>query len=137
MGKSGLTKLLVGSVESRVRDDRSRSFGALEHLQKARIDELIERMVEDGLLEKVYQQGASRDFNALRVGALGATATDEMLESYATPVRARSTGRATEPVGGSIEDDELDPEDVPLYERLAAWRRGQASEQGVSAFIVA
>jgi ATP-dependent DNA helicase RecQ len=135
MGKTGLTKLLVGSVESRVRDDRSSSFGALEHLPKARIEELIDRMVEDGLLER----DLSHEFKVIRLTRLGGATTDEMLEEYATPVRvaAALTPSSRRQGDQDGEEDELDEEGAVLYERLVAWRRQQASTQGISAFIVA
>jgi ATP-dependent DNA helicase RecQ len=138
MGKTGLTKLLIGSIESRVRDDRSSSFGALAHLPKARIDELIDRMVKDGLLEKVHQQGASRDFNAIRLASFGDSVTDEMLEAYATPVRSRSS--PTSPSGATPAADgliELGPLDEALYDRLVAWRRQRASEAAMPPYVIA
>jgi ATP-dependent DNA helicase RecQ len=138
MGKTGLTKLLVGSIESRVRDDRSNSFGVLEHLPKSRVDGLIDRMVEDGLLER----DLNHEFKLISVTPLGESATLEMLEAYATPVRA---ARAAAPLGTrnpdgktrSTEDVEFTAEDAALYERLAIWRRGQARDEGVSAYVVA
>jgi ATP-dependent DNA helicase RecQ len=135
MGKTGLTKLLIGSVESRLRADRSPSFGALAHLKKGRIEELIDRMVEDGLLTR----DLNHEFKVITLSRLGATVTDDLLEEYATPVRAAVL--ASPPKPGSVpstgDQEPLDEVGGALYERLVAWRRQQASTQGVSAFIVA
>jgi ATP-dependent DNA helicase RecQ len=138
MGKTGLTKLLVGSIESRVRGDRSESFGVLEHLPKSRVDGLIDRMVEDGLLER----DLNHEFKVIRVTPIGAAATPELLEAYATPVRAVRvpvplSTRGSEGNARAAEDVEFTDEDKALYERLVAWRRGQAREEGVPIYVVA
>ena len=76
MGKTGLTRLLSGSVESSVRDDRSAQFGALRDVSPGKIGGLIDQLIGDGFLLRdlnheykiitVTGQGASADLDALR-----------------------------------------------------------------------
>ncbi|MCC6315959.1 MAG: RecQ family ATP-dependent DNA helicase [Thermomicrobiales bacterium] len=48
VGKTGLTRLLEGSVTSRIQADRSRHFGALADLSKSRIEGIVDDLVEAG-----------------------------------------------------------------------------------------
>ena len=126
MGKTGLTKLLVGSVESRVRADRSASFAALEGVPKGKVDALIDRLVEDGFLHR----DQNHEFKLVTVTERGGTATVEDLGAYAAP--GRSTAVASLP-----DDVDLDPDGVALLERLHAWRRERAVRDAVPPYVVA
>ena len=76
MGKTGLTKLLNGSVESSVRDDRSASFGAMKDVSPSKVGNLIDQLVSDGFLLRdlnheyklisITGRGASAGLDALR-----------------------------------------------------------------------
>jgi ATP-dependent DNA helicase RecQ len=76
MGKTGLTRLLNGSIESSVRDDRSGQFGALKDVSPGKVGSLIDQLIGDGFLFRdlnheyklisVTGQGASADLAALR-----------------------------------------------------------------------
>ncbi|MFT4038117.1 MAG: RecQ family zinc-binding domain-containing protein, partial [Thermomicrobiales bacterium] len=68
LGKTGLTRLLEGSVQSRIQADRSPYFGALEDLQKSKIEGAIDDLVGGGLLET----DRSREFPVLRLTERGA-----------------------------------------------------------------
>ena len=50
LGKTGLVRLLEGSIQSRIQGDRSPFFGALADLRKARIEDAIDNLVADGSL---------------------------------------------------------------------------------------
>jgi superfamily II DNA helicase RecQ len=63
VAKTGLTRLLEGSVQSRIQADRSRFFGALSDLQKSKIEAMIDGLVASGQL--VYDR--SRDFPVLKL----------------------------------------------------------------------
>lgn len=52
MGKTGLAKLLTGSVESRVRADRTPAFGLLAGLTRSKVEGLIDRLVAEGYLDR-------------------------------------------------------------------------------------
>ena len=68
LGKTGLTRLLEGSVQSRIQADRSPFFGALADLQKSKIDGAIDDLVSSGVL--AYDR--SREFPVLRITERGA-----------------------------------------------------------------
>ncbi|MCA9864507.1 MAG: hypothetical protein KC432_15845, partial [Thermomicrobiales bacterium] len=68
LGKTGLTRLLEGSVQSRIQADRSPFFGALADLQKSKIDGAIDDLVANGAL--VYDR--TREFPVLRLTEQGA-----------------------------------------------------------------
>jgi ATP-dependent DNA helicase RecQ len=67
VGKTGLTRLLEGSIQSRIQGDRSPYFGALGDLQKSKIDGLIDTLVAEGALT----HDRSREFPVLRITAEG------------------------------------------------------------------
>ncbi len=76
LGKPGLTKLLLGSVESSVRDDRSASFGVMKDVSPGKVGNLIDQLISDGFLFRdlnheyklisVTGRGTSADLDALR-----------------------------------------------------------------------
>lgn len=67
VGKTGLVRLLEGSIQSRIQGDRSRFFGALADLQKSKIEAMIDGLVDDDQL--VYDRG--REFPVLRLTSAG------------------------------------------------------------------
>jgi ATP-dependent DNA helicase RecQ len=67
VGKTGLVRLLEGSIQSRIQGDRSPYFGALGDLQKSKIEAMIDMLVDGGDL--VYDR--SRDFPVLRLTTEG------------------------------------------------------------------
>ena len=81
MGKTGLTRLLVGSVESSVRDDRSASFGALHDLSTGKIGQLIDQMVDEGFLFR----DLNHDFKIITTTPKGASATHDALIAAGYP----------------------------------------------------
>ena len=81
MGKTGLTRLLAGSVESSVRDDRSASFGALQDLSTGKIGQLIDQLVDEGFLFR----DLNHDFKIITATPKGASATYESLVAAGYP----------------------------------------------------
>jgi hypothetical protein len=67
VGKTGLVRLLEGSIQSRIQADRSQYFGALGDLQKSKIEAMIDGLVQENLL--VYDR--SREYPVLRLTAEG------------------------------------------------------------------
>jgi ATP-dependent DNA helicase RecQ len=67
VGKTGLTRLLEGSIQSRIQADRSPFFAALGDLQKSKIDAVINALVDEGAL--TYDR--SRQFPVLRLTERG------------------------------------------------------------------
>lgn len=74
LGKTGLTRLLEGSVQSRIQADRSPFFGALADLQKSKIEGAIDELVANGTL--AYDR--SREFPVLRITERGAVRLQDM-----------------------------------------------------------
>jgi ATP-dependent DNA helicase RecQ len=74
LGKTGLTRLLEGSVQSRIQADRSPFFGALTDLQKSKIEGAIDELVANGTL--AYDR--SREFPVLRMTERGAVRLQDM-----------------------------------------------------------
>jgi ATP-dependent DNA helicase RecQ len=134
-----LTKLLLGSVESRVRADRSPAFGALAGLPKGKVEGLIDRLVEDGYLHR----DLNHEYKIVTLTEQGAAATADDLEAYEarprrTAVRGSDPGRGADTaLGESADTDELDADDHALFERLRAWRRERATQDGLSPAYVA
>jgi ATP-dependent DNA helicase RecQ len=126
VGKTGLVRLLEGSIQSRIQADRSASFGALADVQKSRIDALIDRLVEDGFLHR----DLNHEYKLIRLTAQGAAATPDDLSAF---------NEASPMAMPAIETDDLDlsPEDTALLQRLQEWRRDRADRDGVPAYVVA
>ncbi|MBX0327118.1 RecQ family ATP-dependent DNA helicase [Oscillochloris sp. ZM17-4] len=55
MGRSGLARVLKGAASSPVEPERCPEFGALRHLAQSAIDDLVERLVADGYIQRDEQ----------------------------------------------------------------------------------
>jgi ATP-dependent DNA helicase RecQ len=133
MGKAGLTKLLLGSVESRVRADRSPAFGALTGVRKSKVEGLLDRLVEDEFLER----DLNHEFRVIRLTARGAAATLDDLGAYDERPPQRRTTQPTGGATGDAETTELSAADAALLERLSTWRRERASREALPPYIIA
>src|SRR5690606_32107474 len=126
----------TGSVESRIRADRSDAFGALRDVPKSKVQALIERLVADGFLAR----DARRDLPVLQLTERGAQATATDLASVVSGMAPRATSRsapATRQVSTAAEETELSDADQALLNRLVAWRRETANAEGVPPYVVA
>jgi len=125
MGKPGLTKLLIGSAESKVRDDRSEHFGALKHLTPHAVGTIIDELIEHGYLEFYMKE----EYRLIGVTAKGRNARSVELPGSRIERRAQL---AQVP-------DELDPnsEEGQRYARLTAWRREQMQQEQKPAYVIA
>jgi ATP-dependent DNA helicase RecQ len=134
MGRTGLAKLLTGSVESRVRGDRSRAFGALAGTPRSRVEGLIDRLVADGFLER----DLDHEFKVISLSRRGAEATAADLAAYE---QAPPTSRGSKSSGrlnlSSIDAADLTPNDQILLERLYVWRREKAAAEAVPPYVIA
>ncbi len=81
MGKTGLTRLLSGSVESSVRDDRSAQFGALEDVSTNKIGSLLDQLCEDGFLFR----DLNHEYKVISITGKGATADARTLAGAGYP----------------------------------------------------
>ena len=126
VGKTGLVNLLLGSVESSIRPDRSAAFGALEHRTKNAIGKTVDRLVETGYLER----DMDHEYKPITLTRKGRGADAESLSADAFP-GGRPPASATDT--GAIPAD-VDPD---LLAALKQWRGDQSRERGVAAFIIA
>lgn len=124
LGKSGLIRLLEGSIQSRIQGDRSAYFGALEEVQKSKIDALIDRLVDDGFLIR----DLNHEFKLLSLSREGAGAGANDLGEY------EQTPRVSISAEGEFE---LDGDERTLLARLQEWRRDRAARDGVPPYVVA
>ena len=145
VGKSGLTKVLAGSITASVKEDRNPRFGALGGLSQGRIDALIERLIADDFV--VRGEG---EYRPLSLTPRGEAADAGALAAYAAPSAAPSvarsgaalakltTGTARALGDESAEDGAaLDGAQAALLERLRAWRSAEARERAVPPYIIA
>jgi ATP-dependent DNA helicase RecQ len=139
MGKTGIIKILAGSVESRVRADRTATFGRLKDLSRGRIDGMIDSLVNDGFLFR----DMDHEYKIITLTDRGAHAGDGDLAAYetkASPARSASSGAASRSSGqtGSGDDDlQLDPAGEALLLRLQEWRSRRASADGMPSYVIA
>ena len=111
LGQNGLAAMLAGSVSAPPSGRRNQSFGALGAARPAAIKRWLNALLESGHLERYESDDG---FPLLR---LARTDAPPRLE-------APAAGRAPA------------EEDRALYERLRAWRRAEAAEAGVPAYVV-
>lgn len=127
LGKPGLTKFLLGSVESRVRADRSPSFGRLAGVRKGTLERLLDKLVEHGFLEFFMD----REYKLLRLTEQGRRAGADDLAAFDARRGASQTSAA-----GTAESA-ASPEAEDLFNRLREWRRARAIQDAVPPYVVA
>ncbi|HET8627839.1 MAG TPA: HRDC domain-containing protein [Thermomicrobiales bacterium] len=145
VGKSGLTKVLAGSITAAVKGDRAPQFGALEAFPQTRIGGLIERLIED---DYIHRDEAS-EYRLLSLTDAGRAATLGDLAGYDAPTspsrQPAASARLTTgarlldgfaPPDGP-DEHEWTPDELALLDHLKAWRTEQAHERGVPAYVVA
>lgn len=124
-GKTGLVRLLEGSIQSRIQADRSPAFGALADLQKSKIEALIDRLVDDGFLYR----DLDHEYKLIRLTAKGRSAgPDDFVDDLQGDDRPPPTG---------TEGLDLGPDENALLARLQEWRRERAARDAVPAYVVA
>ncbi|MFN8559080.1 MAG: HRDC domain-containing protein [Dehalococcoidia bacterium] len=122
MGRTGVCRVLKGSIKSPVQADRSRQFGALAAMAEAAIEREIERMVDAGWL--VRDDSEYRRLSVTPAGFAKPPAP------WPPPQAAPDASAAPAGVG----DD--DPATIDRFERLRAWRATTAREAGLPAYTV-
>ncbi|HEV2109364.1 MAG TPA: HRDC domain-containing protein, partial [Thermomicrobiales bacterium] len=120
VGKTGLVRLLLGSVESRIRADRSPSFGCLSDVKKARVEALVDRLIEGAFLHR----DLDHEYKLISLTPRGASASLDDLAAYGPDALQRE-----DPRSASV--------DQALLERLTAWRRQRSADDQVPPYVVA
>ncbi|MFL5759207.1 MAG: RecQ family ATP-dependent DNA helicase [Thermomicrobiales bacterium] len=132
LGKPGLVSLLLGSMESRIRPDRSASFGVLKDVQKSKVEQLVDRLAEEGYLFR----DMDHDYKLISLTKQGSEATVADLAAFNATVSA-STGINRKTGKPEIDLSDLSPADADLCQRLFEWRRARASTDAVPPYVVA
>ena len=119
VGRRSLVWLFSGSPESRLRRDDVPAFGALSSLGPARIERLIDQLIESELLEFVMKD----EYRLVRVTERGKKPSAEDLTIL--------------PEGGQrSESRAFSPEERAAYDALISWRATLASELKKPAYVI-
>jgi ATP-dependent DNA helicase RecQ len=139
VGKKGLARLLAGSIQSPIGPERSTAFGALDHLSLTRIEQLIELLVDHGLLHR----DEASEYRLLSLTDQGEQIdAADLVTMMPRPASPRSTERATahassgRPLTDGNEVEDWDADQRALFERLRRWRTETADAAGVPAYVV-
>ena len=120
MGRTKLVYLLVGSSQSTLNADRCATWGMLGGYSQNTVTDMIEALVQHGLLERTSDE--------LPVLVLSAAGHSALLKPANLPDLAPAPSTST--VVTMFDTDD------PLYLALAHWRRSEAEEQGMPLYIV-
>ncbi|TXG87594.1 MAG: RecQ family ATP-dependent DNA helicase [Thermomicrobiales bacterium] len=125
MGKPGLTRLLIGSEESKVRSDRSEHFGALKRLTPHAIGTLVDELIEHDYLGYFQKD----EYRLIEMTSKGRNARSVELPGSRIERRAKL----------SAMPDAFDPysDEGKRYSRLAEWRKRQGQTEGKALFVIA
>jgi ATP-dependent DNA helicase RecQ len=140
MGRSGIAKVLKGSVGAAVQEDRSRHFGALAALTGSQIEREIDRMVEAGYLGREERTGRDgREYFVLSVTPAGFAKPPAPWPPPRPAGRAAPSTRREHTDTSRPELATLDQDDPVVEERLAMlkeWRREQLRGTSLPAYTV-
>jgi ATP-dependent DNA helicase RecQ len=130
LGKSGLSRVLKGSIASSVGADRCPEYGALAYLSLNAIGQQIEHLIAEGYLSR----DEGHEFRLIALTEKGKKALHDpslLPDVLLAPTDRRQKGKAEK---RDIADDaQVDEE---LWQRLRAWRREQARAQEMPAFAI-
>lgn len=132
VGRSGLARVLTGSLRSPVTADKARHFGQMKSLGESGVMGYIDDLLEDGRLRQYERQG----YNVLAPTVRGRTQSELWLAEH--PELAEY-GEA--PV---IDEDATEEEVLPaegdkytaLQKALWLWRRNCAAQQGQPPYVI-
>lgn len=131
VGRSGLARILGGSLRAPVTADKARHFGTLKALGEATITNYIDDLLEDSRLRQYERQG----YSVLAATVRGRAEAELWLVEH--PELA-AYGEA-QPVEESNEEEALPSEGdkyTALQKALWLWRRRCAAEQGQPPYVV-
>ena len=131
LGKTGLVRVLRGSVQAAVQADRCRHFGALQGLPISHVEREVERLVEAGYLER-----DPGEFRILRLTDLGRHKEPEPPPPEPVEVSAARGNRPRRAASGPADELPWDDQAEDIFERLRSWRRIAAERQGVPPYVI-
>jgi ATP-dependent DNA helicase RecQ len=131
VGRSGLARILSGSLRAPVTADKARHFGMLKALGESTITTYIDDLLEDSRLRQYERQGYSVLAATVRGRAQAELwlAEHPELAAYAEAI----------PVEETAESEELPSEGdkyTALQKALWLWRRRCAAEQGQPPYVI-
>jgi ATP-dependent DNA helicase RecQ len=138
-GKTGLVRILIGSVAASVGADRTHYHGALRGMTASSVERVVDRLLAEGYLTRSNAQTRDgREYAALGLTSLGRAGPpdwDRLVAPAAATSReqAGTAGRARAAPPGLVVGGEPDPD---RFERLRAWRRQEAATAQVAPFMV-
>ncbi len=131
VGRSGLARILAGSLRAPVTADKARHFGMLKALGEATITNYIDDLLEDSRLRQYERQG----YSVLAATVRGRAQADLWLAEH--PELAAYAEAL--PVEEGVAEDALPAEGdkyTPLQKALWLWRRRCAAEQGQPPYVI-
>ena len=131
VGRSGLARILGGSLRAPVTADKARHFGTLKALGEATIINYIDDLLEDSRLRQYERQG----YSVLAPTVRGRAQADLWLAEH-PELAAYAEAQPTEE---SATEDALPAEGdkyTPLQKALWLWRRRCAAEQGQPPYVI-
>ncbi len=130
VGRSGLARILAGSLRAPVQANECRHHGRLYTLGESTIMEYTDSLIEDSRLRQ-YERGG---YPVLAATMRGRAEADTWLQEH--PELAAPTAGPAEPV----EAEEIPEEEAETYtglqKALWLWRRRSADEQGQPAYVI-
>jgi ATP-dependent DNA helicase RecQ len=123
LGRRGLARALQGAATSPVDADRFPSFGLLSNRTQKGIAQQVAALEERGLLEPYLKDG----YRLLRLTDEGGRYLDRYRQEHPANRRRVPPPPEAPQAKGAVEL--VSASDQALFERLRAWRSGQASEQ--------
>jgi ATP-dependent DNA helicase RecQ len=130
MGKTGLSKVLKGSIASSVRSDRCPEYGALAYLSLSAIVRQIELLIAEGYLSR----DEKHKFRLIALTEKGSKALRD--PSLLPDLLPASAARGEKDKAEKRDFDDDAQVDEELWQRLRAWRLEQAQAQEVPAFVI-
>jgi ATP-dependent DNA helicase RecQ len=130
LGKTGLSKVLKGSLASSVGADRCPEYGTLAYLSLSAIVRQIELLIAEGYLSR----DEKHKFRLVALTEKGRKALRD--PSLLPDVLPASTVRREKEKAEKRDVDDDAQVDEGLWQRLRAWRLEQARSQEVPAFVI-
>jgi len=131
VGRSGLARILAGSLRAPVGQDKARHFGALKGLGEGSITEYVDDMLEDGRFRQYERQG----YLVLAVTLRGRVEAEAWLAEH--PELNVFQAPLVEASEGSVEPEIAEGAKYTDFQKaLWLWRRRVAEELGQPIYIV-
>lgn len=129
VGRSGLARILAGSLRAPVTPDKARHHGRLKALGEAAVTAIIDDLIEDNRLRQYERQG----YPVLAPTLRGRAQAEAWLAEH--PDLA-ALGEPPPPVEQTAENEPEAEKYTALQRALWGWRRRSADEQGQPTYMI-